>query len=636
MNQFKLNLPAFAGVFILLIAPCANINANHSPAKLTKDGFPFRDLNKNKQLDAYEDSRLDIDKRVENLLEQMTLEEKIGLMFSPIISMNPDGSPIEDESYYSQLGSTEAVVKKYINHIGSFIPIPPEVIAKWNNNIQKLAERTRLGIPVTVYSDPRHGINKPYTINNAYYPGITKWPDALGLAAARDIELIKQFGSIAAREYRAMGITVALHPMADLATEPRWARMAGTFGEDAELAAKCVKAYIEGFQGEKWGPNSVICMTKHFPGGGPQKDGWDCHYTYGKEEVYPGDNFDYHLIPFKAAIEAGTAQIMPYYAIPVGLTKETVGFGYNREIVTELLREKLGFDGVISSDGGVISPYVSQGRELSYAKCWGVENLSIKDRFKKGIEAGLDQFLVEYTTEIVVGLVNDGEVSVERINQSARRILRDKFRLGLFENPYVDVKKAREVCGNPEFQHLADLAQRKSIVLLKNETETGEKILPLSRNKKIFLLEMDAEETSKYARVVKNPEDADIIIARVNTPYERKQGPLELVMHQGDLSFKGRDLTRIVELMKSKPTVVCIYIERAAVIPEIAEQAAAILATFGSDDAAVLDVIFGKFKPAGKLPIELPRSMEAVKRQKEDIPYDSENPLFEFGFGLTY
>jgi beta-glucosidase len=636
MNHVKFKSFKFVGICVIVMVFCANINAEQLTKKLIENGYTFRDLNKNGKLDPYEDSRLDIDKRVADLLGQMTLEEKIGLMFFPIIAMQPDGSLVEDQSFYSQIGSSEAIVKKHINHIGSFIPMPPEVIATWNNNVQQLAQSTRLGIPVTVCSDPRHGIDKPYTINNAYFPGISHWPDALGLAASRDMELIKQFGSIAAREYRAIGVTVALHPMADLATEPRWGRIAGTFGEDAELAAKCVTAYIKGFQGETWGPNSVICMTKHFPGGGPQKDGWDCHFTYGKEQIYPGNNFGYHLIPFEAAIEAGTAQIMPYYAVPLGQLKETTGFGYSREIVTDLLRKKLGFEGVICSDGGVISPYVSQGRELSYAKCWGEEDLSIKDRFKKAIEAGLDQFLVECTPEIVIELVSDGDISRQRIDQSAERVLRDKFRLGLFDNPYVEVDEAREICGNPEFQAVADLAQRKSIVLLKNEIRTGVKTLPLSGDKKIFLLNIEPVVASGYARIVKNLDEADIVIARLNTAYQTRQGPMESIMHQGDLDFKCRDIKRVVELMKAKPTIVCIYIERAAVIPEITEQAAAILATFGSSDAAVLDVLFGRFQPTGKLPIELPCSMEEVRSQKEDVPYDSKNPLFEFGFGLTY
>ena len=631
MNQARISPFNLTFFCIITLVLHINVGANQSAMNSPTNDQTFRDLNKNSRLDPYENRQLSVNERVEDLLGQMTLEEKIGLMFNPIVGMHPDGALVEDESYFSQIGSTEAVVKKHINHIGNFLPMHPEAIATWNNNIQKLAENTRLGIPVTICSDPRHGIDKPYTITNPYYPAISHWPDPLGLAATRDTELIKQFGSIVAREYRAVGISVALHPMADLATEPRWGRIAGTFGEDARLAADCVAAYIKGLQGETWDSNSVACMTKHFPGGGPQKDGWDCHYTYGKEQVYPGNNFEYHLIPFKKAIEAGTAQMMPYYSIPIGQLKETVGFGYSREIVTDLLRNKLGFDGVISSDGGVVSPYMSDGEELSYAKCWGAEDLSVKQRFQKAIEAGLDQFLVECSPEIVVELVNEGAITSQRIDESAKRILRDKFRLGLFDNPYVVPNKVEKICGSSAFQAIADTAQRKSIVLLKNE-----KILPLTGNKKIFISDIDNDVASQYAEVVSDIDDADVAIARLNTPYETRRGPLEPIMHQGDLNFKGWELKRSIQMMKTKPTIVCIYIERAAVIPEIAEEAAAVLATFGSSDAAVLDVLFGKFKPVGKMPIELPRSMEAVRNQKEDVPYDSQDPLFEFGFGLTY
>ena len=626
----------FCAWYVLIILPCTNVTAYQSANELTIDSYTFRDLNKNGALDSYEDGRLGLDKRLEDLLGRMTLEEKVGLMFFPAIGMRPDGSLVEDQSYYSQVASTEAVVNRHINHVCSFMPVSPEVVARWNNNIQKLAESTRLGIPVTICSDPRHGIDKPYTLSNPHFAGITDWPDPLGLAAARDMELIERFGSIVAAEYRAMGITVALHPMADLATEPRWGRIAGTFGEDAELAGECVAAYIKGMQGQTWGPKSVACMTKHFPGGGPQKDGEDCHYTYGKEQVYPGDNFDYHLIPFKSAIKAGTAQIMPYYAVPVGILKEPVGFGYSREIVTDLLRDKLGFEGVICSDGGVVSPYVSNGRQLSYAKCWGVESLSVRQRFEKAIEAGLDQFLVECMPQVVVELVKEGAVTEERIDRSARRILRDKFRLGLFDNPYVDTGKAAKVCGCAEFQAAADLAQRKSIVLLKNANPAGDKILPLKPETKILALKVNPTVASQYTKVVRDIDDADVVVMRLDTPYEQRRGPLEPLMHKGRLDFNDKELSDIIEMMKTKPTVVCIYIERAAVIPEIAENAAALLATFGSSDAAVLDVLFGRFEPSGKLPIELPRSMDAVRNQKEDVPYDSENPLFEFGFGLAY
>jgi beta-glucosidase len=635
--RYTANAPlGLAALCVLFIVGCADSGAEPAVATLSAAGHAFRDLNKDGQLNPYEDSRLPVDRRVDDLLGRMTLEEKVGLMFYPAIGMRPDGSLVEDQAFYSQIGTTEAIAQKHINHVGSFIPNPPEVVARWCNNLQKVAEGTRLGIPVTICSDPRSGIERPYTLNNPCFPGVSHWPDPLGLAAARDRELVKRFGSIVAQEYRAVGITAALHPMADLATEPRWGRTAGTFGQDAQLAAECVAAYIEGFQGDSLGPRSVACVTKHFPGGGPQKDGWDCHYRYGKEQVYPGNNFQYHLIPFQAAIDAGTAQIMPYYAIPVGQTSENVGSGYSREIVTDLLRGKLGFDGVVMSDGGVISPYVSSGQTLSYAKCWGVEDLSIKERFKKAIDAGLDQFLVECTPEIVVELVHEGAVAEERIDKSARRILRDKFRLGLFDDPYVDPNRAKQICGSREFQAAADLAQRKSIVLLKNKGDKGAKTLPLAKGAKVFFVGVDRQVASQYATVVDDLDSAEVAVVRINAPFEHRNGPLEAIMHQGDLSFSAQELERIGQLMRAKPTVVCIYLDRAAVIPEIADQAAALLATFGSEDAALLDVLFGRFQPTGKLPSELPRSMEAVRNQQEDVPGDSKDPLFGFGFGLTY
>ena len=152
-----------------------------------------------------------------------------------------------------------------------------------------------------------------------------------------------------------MGIRVALHPQIDLATEPRWARISGTFGEDAELTAALAVAYIEGFQGPQLGPNSVACMTKHFPGGGPQNEGLDPHFEFQRGQVYPGNNFDYHLIPFEAAIAAGTASIMPYYGVPVDQTDENVAMSFNKAIITGLLREKYGYDGVVCTDWGLIT-----------------------------------------------------------------------------------------------------------------------------------------------------------------------------------------------------------------------------------------------------------------------------------------
>ena len=598
---------------------------------LTQDGITFRDLNKNGKLDPYEDPRRPIEERVEDLLQQMTLEEKAGLMFQTMIGMNKDGTILEKMGMFPLPQTSDMIARRLMNHFNILEGSDPRHMAEWHNRLQKLAERTRLGIPVTISSDPRHAFsNNP--LANMMAGSFTQFPEPTGLAATRDVDLVQQFGDIARQEYCAVGIRLALHPMADLATEPRWGRINGTFGEDAELAAAMTAAYIRGFQGEKLGKDSVACMTKHFPGAGPQKDGEDAHFPYGKEQVYPGNQFNYHLKPFEAAFNAGTAQIMPYYGMPVDTPFEKVGFGFNKGIVTDLLRGKYGFDGVVCTDWMLLNGMKILGREVMSAKAWGVEHMSVADRAQKVLVAGVDQFGGEACPEVIVKLVRTGKVSEERINQSVRRLLRDKFRLGLFDNPYLDDQAAEKIVGKPEFRKVGELAQRKSIVLLKNEKQT----LPLKSGLKIYAENIKSETIKQYGEVVDDLSKADIAILRLATPYEKRNGLTESFFHMGELDFKEPEKSRILKILDRVPAIVDIYLERPAVIPEIAERSAALLANFGASEEAVLDVIFGKFEPQGKLPFELPVSMEAVRQQKEDVPYDSGNPLFPFGHGLSY
>ena len=306
----------------------------------------------------------------------------------------------------------------------------PRLLAEWHNRLQKLAERTRLGIPVTISTDPRHHFtNNPATSFLATH--FSAWPEPSGLAAIDDEKLVQEFADIARQEYLAVGIRIGLHPQIDLATEPRWTRVNGTFGEDAELTSKMVKAYIRGFQGEKLGTQSVACMTKHFPGGGPQKDGEDPHFEYGREQVYPGNNFDYHLKPFEAAFEAGTSQIMPYYGMPVGTQYEEKGFSFNKSVITGLLREKYGFDGVVCTDWGLVSDANLFGLISFPARAWGVEHLTVPERAQMILDAGVDQFGGEFCPEVIVDLVRSGKISEARLDVSVRRLLREKFVLGL-------------------------------------------------------------------------------------------------------------------------------------------------------------------------------------------------------------
>ncbi|MCY3867638.1 MAG: glycoside hydrolase family 3 C-terminal domain-containing protein [Chloroflexi bacterium] len=577
----------------------------------------------------YQDPARSIDERVEDLLARMTVAEKAGMMFQPMVFISPDGAFDADMRFFGRASLSE-LARKHISHFGLAGASGARETAAWVNQLQALAASSRLGIPVTLSSDPRHGFSSN---PGAFFatPAFSQWPEPPGLAAIGDAALVEAFADIARQEYLALGIRAALHPMADLATEPRWARVNGTFGEDAHLAARLTAAYIRGFQGAAIGAQSVACMTKHFPGGGPQKYGEDSHFEYGREQVYPGDHFDYHLLPFEAAIEAGAAMIMPYYSMPVGAAYEEVGFAYSKGIITGLLREKYGFDGVVCTDWGALTDMEMMGKPFP-ARAWGVEDLSLADRIIKSLEAGIDQFGGEDCAEALVDLVDSGRVREERLDLSVRRLLRDKFRLGLFDNRYVDENAAANIAGNPAFRAAGDLAQRKSIVLLKNDG-----LLPLGGRPKIYVENIDAEAAAQYGDVVAEPSAADCAILRLATPFEPRDSIfLESFFHAGDLDFKEPEKSRLLSIMEGTPTIVDIYLERPAVIPEIAAACAGLVANFGASDAAALDIIFGRFQPSATLPFELPSSMEAVRAQMPDLPHDSEEPLFPYGFGLRY
>ncbi len=610
---------------------------------LAVDGTRFRDLNKNGELDVYEDRRQPVSRRIDDLIGRMTVAEKAGLMFQPPMTFDAEGKMLERMNVSMGYGTYDVINRRLINHFNVFGSAPVTTMAAWHNQIQKLAERTRLGIPITLSTDPRHGLRHGDRATSVRTEGFSLWPEPIGFGAIGDAAVAEEFGRIANVEYRAVGIRMALHPMADLATEPRWARTVGTFGEEAELSSLLVAGYIRGFQGETIGTDSVLTMTKHFPGGGPQARGLDAHQFYGADQAYPGDNFEYHLKPFEAAFEAGTAQIMPYYGIPNGQTSEDVAMAFNKDIITGLLRGRYGFDGVVCTDWGIITDKGGPGFIAMRARAWGVEGLSVADRFAKALDAGVDQFGGEEVPGMLIELIESGAVSEGRIDRSVRRILKDKFRLGLFDNPYVDVEQAREIAGQPAFMAAGKLAQRKSLVLLKNDAGHGAAALPLAQGLKIYLEGVDPAVAGEYGEVVAQLEDAHVAILRLQAPFDPPRTDLymgeniiETILHQGDLNFKGEQLAHIQQVMQAKPTVIIIYMERPAVIPEIAQQAVGVLAEFGAEDDAVLDVVFGAFNPSGRLPFELPRSMAAVAAQFEDVPADSTDPLFAFGFGLSY
>ncbi|HET6759598.1 MAG TPA: glycoside hydrolase family 3 N-terminal domain-containing protein, partial [Propionibacteriaceae bacterium] len=491
--------------------------------------------------DDYRDPILDIGRRVDDLLSRMSLAEKAGMLFQTMIMVG-SGDLSEPNSRYG-VNSPEYMIKEQqLSHFNVIRAADDaETLAEWQNELQKLAASTRLGIPVTLSTDPRHHFTE--NVGTAAAAGaFSQWPETLGLAAIGSAELVQRFGDIARREYLAVGLRLALHPQIDLATEPRWSRINGGFGEDAELTSKLVQAYIRGFQSEKLGPESVSTMTKHFPGGGPQLDGEDPHFAYGREQVYPGGNFDYHLEPFRAAIAAGGSQIMPYYGMPIGTQYDEVAFAFNKRIITDLLRGELGFDGIVCTDWGLLTDSTIMGQPMP-ARAWGVEHLDELSRVKMILNAGCDQFGGEARPELVVQLVAQGRISEDRIDVSVRRLLREKFILGLFDDPYVDPKLAAATVGRAEFLDAGAEAQRRAYTLLINRDQ----VLPLRKGRRMYLEGVSDEVASRYGEVVGNPADAEIALLRIKAPYEPRPGGFEAMFHAGSLEFSAQERNRLAE-----------------------------------------------------------------------------------------
>ena len=595
---------------------------------------------------VYRDSSKPVEERVSDLLSRMTLEEKAGQLFHTMLLPGDGGSLAPAELNFGIEDTKSLLSEKFISHFNLLGPIQdPQMIAKWQNNLQEyVLSHTRLGIPVTISSDPRNHFNE--NVGTAFSAGsLSLWPETLGFAALRNTDLVERFADIARQEYIAMGLRVSLHPQVDLATEYRWARISATFGEDADLSGELVQAYIRGFQGGKnISSTSVSTMTKHFPGGGPQLNGEDPHFCYGREQVYPGKNIEYHLKPFEKAIEAGTRHIMPYYGMPVGTDWEKVGFAFNKSVITGVLRERMQFQGIICTDWGLITDAVILGQNMP-ARAWGCEDLSELERALKILDAGCDQFGGETRTDLIVKLVEGGLLTEDRLDQSVCRILREKFELGLFENPYVDAGAAKAIVGQPAWKEEGKEAQRRAFTLLKNDND----ILPLRRSmlskKKIYvegishsfikerLAGLDFELSTSLC------EHVDIAILRLRCPFEPREGGFESHFRAGSLEFSPEEKIRQANIFSNVPiSIVDVYLDRPAVIPEIVSQSTALTVSYGSSEDAFLDVIMGcnGAKPLGRLPFDLPRSMDAVRESKEDLPYDTELPIFKFGDGLEY
>lgn len=579
----------------------------------------------------YQDPLLPVDQRAEDLLSRLAIEDRVALMFHTMALL---GDHAQD-SPTLPIPSLSSLLDKGLTHFNVIgAAADGREFARWCNGVQRVAlQHKPHPIPVTISTDPRHHFSdNPLAQMTA--GAFSQWPETLGLAAIGSPERVRQFADIARQEYLAAGVRVALHPQVDLATEPRWSRINGTFGEDADLTSRLAVAYVRGLQGDSLGAGSVAAMIKHFPGGGPQKDGHDPHFGWGREQVYPGGNAEYHLRPFRAALEAGAAEVMPYYGIPVGTAWDEVGFGFNKSVITGLLRRDLGFDGVVCTDWGLITDRPALG-DLSSARAWGVEHLGREDRVLHVIEAGVDQFGGEECTEILTGLVRAGRIGQARIDESARRLLRMKFALGLFDRPFVDEDHAAITVGRADFRAAGLQAQRDALTLLTNtETAEGKAVLPLTRGIKVYAPGLDA--IAGYATLADTAAGADVAVLRLHAPYEPAEDGIAGFFHHGSLEFTPAGLQQVLEVCATVPTILDIYLDRPAVVTPLIGAAAAIIANFGVSETALLDVLFGVSGPQGALPFDLPRSDDAVVASRTDVPFDTADPVFRFGHGLRY
>lgn len=687
---------------------------------LERDGFVFKDLNRNGEVDVYEDWRRPLEERAEDLAGSLSIDEIAGLMlYSEHQAVPTDSAGYWSSTYngvsLSRSGLPHSAVsdkqKQFLSedNLRAVLMVraeSPRIAAEWNNNLQAFCEGIGHGVPVNISSDPRHEAEAFAEFNAGSGGKISQWPCQLGLAATFDPELVREFGRIASSEYRALGIATALSPQADLGTEPRWFRFYGTFGEDPALSRDMVKAYVDGFQTSEgkdriegaWGYESVNCMTKHWPGGGSGEGGRDAHYCFGKYSVYPGNNLEEQLLPFLGGafdLEDGTdctSAIMPYYTISYGIdpSGRNVGNSYSGYIINDLLRDKYGYDGVVCTDWAITHDY--QKVEDATGKCWGYENATEAERHFAVLEAGVDQFGGNNAKQPVLDayclwVEKYGEVSAqERFRKSARRLLMNMFRTGLFDNPYVDPARTEKLVGCPEFMARGFNAQLRSVVMVKNRNA----VLPQSVRAKVWFPQihklpskgffgnangddswefpMDTALVARYFDLAATPEEADFAFVYANEPQgghgydvaDRDAGgngyvPISLQYEDytassarpesiagGDplepssnRSYRGKtvstsnrgDMEAVIEarrVMGDKPVIVAVSVLRPFVPAEIEPYADGLLVAINVQHQAVLEIISGRFEPQGLLPMQLPASMAAVEEQCEDRPHDME------------
>ena len=632
---------------------------------------------KNKAEPTYLNAEASMEDRLSDLMGRMTLEEKVAQMCQYVglehmkaaeKSLSPEELLGNDAlGFYENLHSSEVAQMVIDGEIGSFLHV---VTAEESNYLQSLAEQSRLKIPLLIGIDAIHG--------NALVSGATVYPTPINMAATFNNEIAYDIAKETAVEMRATGSHWAFTPNIDVMRDPRWGRVGETFGEDPFLVGEMGVAMINGFQqGDFTGLNKVIACAKHMIAGGEPINGLNASPMDVSERTLQ----EIHLPPYKKAIDAGVYSIMAAHNELNGIPCHM-----HKRLMTDLLRNEWGFDGF----------YVSDWMDIERIEKLHRVARNFKEATYLSVDAGMDMHMHgPHFLEEVVALVKEGRITQERVDMAAEKILTTKFKLGLFENRYVDLKKINTLVFTEKHKETALKSARESITLLKNTNG----FLPLmASNKKIFVTGPNANNATilgdwhfeqpednyitilegiqalaptygyevsyfdsgqnlrnirkqaitEAAAQAKSADYAVVVVGENSLRYKWSQKTAGENMARADLQLPGRQLELVQAIHQTGTPVILVLVNgRPIAEPWLEKNLKGIIETWepgAMGGQALAEILFGEVNPSGKLPLTVPRSIGQLQMVYNHKPsqyfhkyaFEKISPLYPFGYGLSY